>query len=36
MLSELGLKFVATQIEQFGSRYGVEFRTLAVQESVEI
>lgn len=36
LLSELGLKFVATQIEQFGSRYGVEFRILAVQESVEI
>ncbi len=36
LLSEIGLQFVEGQVSLFGARYGVEFRHLAVRESVEI
>lgn len=36
LLSELGLQFVESQVAMFSSRYGVEFKHLAVRESIEV
>lgn len=36
LLSEIGLQFVEGQIALFSSRYGVEFKHLALRESVEV